>query len=345
MNTHPAGRLDPHAVADDPQADDALLDRLQRSAFDYFLRATNPQTGLVADTTREGAPSSIAVVGFALSAYPVGVERGWMERTDAVQRALASLRFFMASDQSGSATASGYRGFYYHFLDMRLGTRVWGCELSPIDTTLLIAGILTAAAYFDADTPDETELRCLADALYQRVDWLWMQHDSDTVMQGWKPECGFLHYGWEGYSEALLLYALGLGSPTHALTRQSFPAWTATYQWEAFVRLRFSLRRAAVHPSVLACLDRFSRHPRHLHAREGLRLFREQPARDLCAARIRDTQPRGFIGYGHDRWGLSAGEGPSVDARLIAGRRQAFHGYAARGVPFGPDDGTIAARL
>ncbi|MGB7757277.1 MAG: hypothetical protein WBL23_14550, partial [Salinisphaera sp.] len=221
MTTRPAAAPDPAAIGAGAQSDDAMLDRVQRTAFDYFLQCVNRDNGLVADTTRDGAPSSIAVVGFALSALPIGVEHGWIERTEAVQRTLASLRFFMASDQSGSATASGFHGFYFHFLDRQLGTRVWRCELSPIDTSILIAGMLSAAAYFDADTLDETELRRLADALYERVDWRWMQHDGVTVMQGWKPECGFLHYGWEGYSEALLLYTLGLGSPTHPLTAQS----------------------------------------------------------------------------------------------------------------------------
>ena len=107
-------------------SDDALLDRLQRAAFDYFLQTVNPQNGLIADTTRDGAPSSIAVVGFALSAYPIGVERGWIERADAVERTLAVLRFFSGSDQSGSPDATGYRGFYFHFLDMRSGARAPG---------------------------------------------------------------------------------------------------------------------------------------------------------------------------------------------------------------------------
>lgn len=212
-------------------SDDALLDCLQRTAFDYFLHTANPQNGLIADTTRDGAPSSIAVVGFALSAYPVGVEHGWIERADAIQRTLVTLRFFMNSDQSGGPEATGYHGFYFHFLDMQRGTRIWLSELSLIDTAFLIAGVLTVAAYFTAETPAETELRRLADALYRRVDWRWAQRDGSALMHGWKPECGFLHYGWEGYTEAMLLYVLGLGSPTHPLTEQSFRAWTVTYQW------------------------------------------------------------------------------------------------------------------
>ncbi|MGN8159580.1 glucoamylase family protein [Salinisphaera sp. RV14] len=319
-----------------------MLDRLQRTAFDYFLQCVNRDNGLVADTTRDDAPCSIAVVGFALSALPIGVEHGWIERAEAVQRTLASLRFFMACDQSGSATASGFHGFYFHFLDMQLGTRVWHCELSPIDTTLLIAGMLSAAAYFDADTRDETELRQLANALYERVDWRWMQDDGDTVMQGWKPECGFLHYGWEGYSEALLLYALGLGSPTHALTEQSFRAWTMTYQWEHLYGYDFLYAGPLfIHQFSQAWID--FRGIRDDFMREKNCDYFENSRRATYIQReYAIHNPKSFAGYDAEHWGLSAGDGPSGDARQVAGREQFFYGYAARGVPFGLDDGTIA---
>jgi len=223
----PIGNAQARAVADA-----ALLDTLQRAAFDYFVLYTHPTNGLVADASREGSPSSIAVVGFALSSYPVGIERGWIERAEAVRRTLLAMRFFMASDQSGGPDSTGHHGFYFHFLDMQSGARTWQCELSMIDTALLIAGCLTAATYFTHDTPDERELRALADALYRRVDWRWAQVDGDAVALGWKPGHGFLSYGWQGYDEALILYVLGLGSPTHALDEASFRAWTMTYQWE-----------------------------------------------------------------------------------------------------------------
>jgi hypothetical protein len=90
-------------------ADEAMLDALQRATFDYFLGATNLRNGLVADTTRAGSPSRIAMVGFALSAYPVPVEHGWIARAQAVQRCLAALRFLSHGDQSGGAGATGYR--------------------------------------------------------------------------------------------------------------------------------------------------------------------------------------------------------------------------------------------
>ena len=329
-------------LAAEELSDDALLDRLQHDAFNYFLQNINPSNGLIADTTRDGAPSSIAVVGFALSAYPVGIERGWIERSDAVQRTLVALRFFMDSDQSGSPDATGYQGYYFHFLDMRSGKRVWLSELSLIDTAFLVAGVLTAAAYFTADTSAETELRRLANALYHRVDWRWAQRDGAAVMHGWKPECGFLHYGWEGYSEAILLYVLGLGSPTHALTEQSFPAWTVTYQWENLYGHEFLYAGPLfIHQFSHAWID--FRGIRDQFMREkGCDYFENSRRATYVQREYATRNPRSFAGYTADCWGLSAGDGPSVEPRLVAGRRQAFSGYAARGVPYGPDDGTIA---
>ena len=323
-------------------SDEALLDRLQRAAFDYFVHDVNPKNGLVADTTRTGAPSSIAVVGFALSAYPVGVEHGWMARDDAAQRTLSALRFFMGSDQSGGAEATGHRGFYFHFLDVTSGRRVWLSELSLIDTAFLMAGVLTAATYFDAETNAEIELRRLAVALYARVDWRWAQSEGAAVVHGWKPECGFLHYGWEGYSEAILLYVLGLGAPRHALTEASFRAWTETYQWENLYGIDFLYAGPLfIHQYSHAWID--FRGIRDSFMREKHCDYFENSRRATYVQReyaIRN--PRGFAGYDADCWGLSAGDGPSAKPRLVEGRRQAFCGYAARGIPYGPDDGTIA---
>jgi len=209
-------------------SNDELLDRLQSAAFGYFLRETNLANGLVADSTRAGAPASIAVVGFALSAYPVAVERGWIPREQAVERVLLTLRFFWRSSQGETNSHTGYKGFYYHFLDLQSGQRTWQSELSLIDTSLLLAGALTAGAYFTESTNSEAEIRELADSLYRRVEWTWAQNDKTGLSQGWKPESGFLHYGWEGYNEAILLYVLGLGSPTHPLPSTAYAAWTST---------------------------------------------------------------------------------------------------------------------
>ena len=323
-------------------SDEALLNDLQCAAFGYFQRAVNPANGLVADTSRANSPCSIAVVGFALSAYPIAVERGWMARTDAVACTVAALRFFYDSDQSESADATGYKGFYYHFLDMQTGARVWRSELSMVDTARLMAGVLTAAMYFTANTTEETELRKLADALYRRIDWQWAQNGRRTISHGWKPESGYLNYCWDGYSEAIVLYALALGSPTHPLNQDCYHAWTATYQWENMYGNDYLYAGPLfVHQFSHAWIDfrgiqdRFMREKRcdyFENSRRATEVQREYARRN----------PRSFAGYDENCWGFTACDGPSDDDPEVTNEQRHLFGYAARGVPYGPDDGTLA---
>lgn len=325
-----------------PADDGVLLDRLQRAAFGYFLQAVNPANGLIADTSRQNSPASIAVAGFALSAYPVAVERGWMARAAAVERILTMLRFFRDSDQSGSPEATGFKGFYYHFLDLHSGARIWGSELSLIDTALLIAGALTAGMYFSAKTADEIELRELADTLYRRMDWRWAQNGGRTISHGWKPECGFLHYNWEGYNEAIVLYVLALGSPTHPIEGDCYQAWTVTYQWENLYGYDFLYAGPLfVHQFSHAWIDfrgiqdRFMREKRSDYfenSRRAVQVQREYARRN----------PHEFAGYDENSWGLTACDGPGEALPELSNEPRRLFGYAARGVPYGPDDGTLA---
>jgi hypothetical protein len=320
--------------------DDLLLDGLQRAAFGYFEQATS--RGLVPDTSREDSPVSIAVVGFALAAYAAGVERGWMTRADAVARILAALRFFAESDQAGSPQATGYKGFYYHFLDRRRGARVWQSEVSMIDTALLIAGALAAAMYFDASTADEVELRERADGLYRRVDWRWSQGEAATIRQGWKPECGFLHYGWEGYSEALLLYVLALASPTHPIDDRAYRAWTSTYQWEnVYGHDVLHAGPLFIHQFSHAWIDLRGVRDRFMREK-GCDYFENSRRATYVQREYARRNPLGFTGYGEDCWGLTAGDGPGDDGPATDEPRRRLFGYAARGVPWGPDDGTLS---
>ena len=318
------------------------LHALQRHAFDYFLQETNTVNGLVADSTRPGSASSIASVGFALAAYPVGVERGWMTRDDATERTLALVRFFWTSPQGSAMDATGYHGFYYHFLDMITGRRAGRCELSTIDTTFLLAGMLIAAAFFDRENENELEIRTLADALYRRVDWLWACNGGATVTHGWKPESGFLQYRWEGYDEALLLYVLGLGSPTYPLPPESYAAWASTYQWIEIYGYEFLYGGALfIHQYSHIWLD--FRGIKDAFMREkGIDYFENSRRATLIQQEYAIRNPLGFTGYGEHFWGLTASDGPGFETRRIAGIERSFFDYVARGVPYGPDDGTIA---
>ncbi len=321
---------------------DAELQKLQRETFDYFLHETNPANGLVIDKTAENWPASIAATGLALACYPISVERGFMTRAAAVERALATLRFFWNSPQGPEPDATGYKGFYYHFLDMQTGRRAWQCELSTIDSAFLLAGALTTGMYFDANAADEREIRSLADALYHRADWQWAQNKDDTVTHGWKPESGFLSYRWEGYDEALLLYVLGLGSPTHPLPRQSYAAWARTYRWKnhygheyLYAGSLFTHQLSHVWIDFRGIQDAFMRD-------KGSDYFKNSRRATLVQQQYAIANPFKFKSYGDHCWGITASEGPGPGSLDVDGVVRPVFDYIARGVPYGPDDGTLA---
>src|SRR5262245_5381448 len=226
---------------------------LQRAAFGYFLDHTNPANGLVADNTSEDSPCSIAAQGLGLSCYPVAVHNRWLKRPEAAERVLTALRFFDRSPQGPDPDATGYKGFYYHFLEMSDGRRAGMCEISTIDSAFLLAGMLTAAAFFDADSPAEREIREIADALYRRADWQWALYgvpcdahgwptetvEDVTIIHGGTPENGFISHRYRGYDETLLMHVLALGSTTFALPAESYPAWQKTFDWRQLYGLDY----------------------------------------------------------------------------------------------------------
>ncbi len=322
----------------------AMLDDIQRDTFKYFLNEVNPDNGLVADKTKQDWPASIAAVGMALSAYPVAVKRGLIERKDAVQRTLTTLRFFWSSPQGMQPDATGYKGFYYHFLDMKSGQRAWSCELSTIDTAILVAGMLAAAQYFSFDLADEWEIRLLADKLYRRVDWQWAigSEREATVALGWKPESGFLPYQWHGYSEGLLLYLLGLGSPTFALPEESYQAFTSTYEWREVYDIEYLYAGPLfIHQLTHLWID-FRGVQDSFMRSKGSNYFENARRAAFVQQQYAIHNPHGFEGYSEECWGITASDGPGPRTLRVDGVERHFYGYEARGVTEGPDDGTIA---
>jgi len=326
----------------DTPTTDSELESLQRDTFNYFLRWTNPENGLVLDKNAPDWPASIAATGFALAVYPVAVERGFISREAAVKVILTTLRFFWNSSQSPEPDSTGYRGFYYHFLDMHTGRRAWHSELSTVDSAILLAGVLTAGAYFGADTAEEGQVRAIADALYQRADWPWAQNGGATVTHGWTPESGFLRWRWQGYDEALVLYILGLGSPTHPLPESSYTAWASTYEWKhsygyeyLYAGPLFTHQISHVWIDFRGIQDAFMRD-------RGIDYFENTRRATFVQQRYAIENPKQFEGYGKDCWGITASDGPGPANILAHGRQRQFFDYLARGVPDGPDDGTIA---
>jgi len=323
--------------------DSEMLNRLCSETFDFFRIEYNPQNGLIVDKTQPGSPSSIAAVGMGLSVYAVAAERGLLSRADAIARTLTILKFFHSSHQGPEPHATGYKGFYYHFIYMDTGRRAWQCELSTIDTAILMAGVLTAAAYFTGEGEGEGQIRELADALYRRTDWKWALNGGATICHGWSPESGFLPYRWDkNYSEALILYMLAMGSPTFPIDPKGYSEWTATFESKKI----YDIEHLYAGPLFIHQMSHLWVDFRGIHddfnRKMGIDYF-ENSRRATHIQRLYGVEnPKGFSHYHEYGWGLTASDGPGPAVLKVNGIRREFFDYTARGAPFGPDDGTIS---
>jgi hypothetical protein len=327
-----------------PRTSASLLDDIQQRTFRFFWERTDARTGLAPDRWPTPSFASIAAVGFALTAYPIGVQRGWITRAAARTRTLATLRFFAQAPQGPDPRAtSGHKGFFYHFLDMRTGLRFGNTELSTIDTALLMGGMLFAAGYFDGDHPDEVMIRTLADRLYRAVDWTWAVQHAPFVSMGWHPESGFIRSDWDIYNEGMLLYVLALGSPTHALPDGTWQAWSARFERSWTTRSpQPHLHFAPLFGHQYSHLWIDFRGIRDAYMRGKNLDYFENSRRATYAQRAYAIANDGrWRGYGADIWGLTACDGPGDFTLATAGRDRAFFSYSARG-PGDRDDGTIA---
>jgi hypothetical protein len=324
-------------------SDTEMLERLQREAFQYFVEESHPDNGLVADSTEPDSPASISVTGLSLTTYPVGVERGFIPRQEGIDRTLAALRFFHNTAQGTEPDGTGYKGFYYHFLDLETGQRARESEIATMDTAMLLAGGLAAAQYFDRDTKEEKEIRRLADALYRRADWQWAQgHGGPAVVFGWTPEQGFLDHRWDGHDESQILYALGLGSPTHPLSEESYQKWLSNLYWKTIYDINyFYAGPLFIHQFSHMWID-FRDIQDEVMREKGIDYFENSCRATRVQQEYAIRNPFDFERYGKYTWGITACDGPGPTMRKVDGIVRNFYGYKARGAPYGPDDGTLA---
>jgi hypothetical protein len=338
------GRVNYPLTADD----EIMLDSIQQRTFLYFINEHHPEWGIVKDRTVGWAPASIASSGFGIPSFAVGVERGWITREDAARITLNMLDFFAGSVQSPDTAVTGYKGFYYHFLRMSTGTREWSCELSSVDTGLLMMGIIFARNYYNQDNDIERRIRSQADLLLNRIEWDFMMM-PDTgkfarqISMGWHPEKGLHHMGWSGYNEALFLYILAAGSGLDG-AEESYNSWLSSYKWQTPYE---GLSHVAFpplfgHQFSQAFIDFRGLADEYMQAK-GLDYFENSRRATYVQRQYAIDNPHGWIGYDSLCWGITASDGPT--ARYNFDDRQ-FLGYAGRGTS-GPDynyfdDGTIA---
>ena len=343
--------LQTRAVVYAPSARElALADTVVERTFRWFWDTTDSTTGLAHDRWPTRDFSSVASIGFALTAYPVGVERRWITRTQSARRTLVTLRYLWTLPQGPQPVGmGGHKGFFYHFLRYEDGRRYKNVELSTIDTSLLLGGVLFAQSYYTHGDSTEVAIRAVADSIYRRVDWPWAMARAPLVSMGWKPESGFLRADWKGYNEGMIVYILGLGSPTHALNPDSWNAWSRTNAWRSYRGYAhanfsplFGHQYSHVWIDFRGIQDRWIR-------KHGIDWFENSRRATLSQREYAIANPRGFTGYGRDIWGLTASDGPADTAVTINDRPVLLRTYWARGASNDGDrdggehdDGTIA---
>lgn len=252
------------------------------------------------------------------------------------------LRFLHSSEQSDRPEATGYKGFYYHFLTRNDGAREWKSELSSIDSALLLLGILTVQKYFWRDTPEHTEIRDLAKVLFDRVDWRWMCNNRALMCMGWKPETGFLHYYWDGYTEGILLYILALGAENHSIEAESYQKFCSTYKWKTIYGHKYLYAGPLfIHQMPHSWIDFRGIRDEAMRQNE-LDYFENSRRATLVQKAYTQRNSRHWDGYSEGGWGISASDGPGPCKSRHDGRLRRFWGYRARGIPFGPDDGSLS---
>ncbi len=328
--------------------DEAMLDSIQKKTFQFFLMEHHPEWGIVKDRAALWAPASIASTGFGLPSFAVGVERNWITREEAAKITLNMLDFLVNSVQSADTAVTGYKGFYYHFLRMTTGTREWRCELSSVDTGLLLMGIIFARNYYNLDDETEMRIRSQADIILNRVEWDFMiMPDTGKyarqISMGWHPEEGLHHMGWSGYNEALFLYILAAGSGMEN-AMESYNSWLSSYKWQtpyeglshvAFPPL-FGHQFSQSFIDFRGIADSYMQE-------KGIDYFENSRRATYVQRQYAIDNPHGWVGYDSLCWGITASDGPTAKYNFDD---KEFLGYAGRGTS-GPDynyfdDGTVA---
>lgn len=310
---------------------DALLDTIQHGAFNFFWNEANPANGLIKDRSAQGAPCSIASVGFGLSSICIGVDHGWVSRVAARDRVLTALNTLWTSPQGdGENGYAGTFGLFYHMLDMNTATRTWDSELSTIDTGLLLAGIIDARQYFNGTDSLETRVRNLADSIYYRMDWNLMRNYNPGILMAWQPTTGFAGYGqWVGYCEASIMYLLALGSPTHPIDYDGWLKWTSGYDFGTQYGQTYVIFPPLFGHQYSQCWIDFRNIADDYMRARGLTYFENSRRATLAQRAYSIANPGRHAGYGDSLWGITASDDPG--------------GYNARGAPPAQnDDGTIA---
>lgn len=311
----------------------AVLDDEMYRSFLYLWEQSNdnPESsgyGLTRDRY-PGHPTiaSIAAVGFALAALPVGVENGWITEEEGRMRAEGTLQTVLNLDH--------INGFYYHFLNIQTGAREWNSEISVIDTGILVVGAIVAAEYFGGVTAERMQ------SIYDRVRWDWyVDTNRNMFYMGYHPEQGFSG-AWDHVSEQLMLYVLGSGASLHRTPKSMYDrmvdimktSYTGTYTSTTNSDLSVTTPFYYTYNGSLfqyqfshAFVDF-----RNIEDENGINWFDNSVSATRASYAYAQDVAHLYKTYGPNAWGLTAGDGPGE-----------YRAYGSRPAHNNTHNGTLA---
>lgn len=327
--------------------DNPLIAQIHKRTFDWFWDITNHETGLTPDRWPTIDFSSVAGIGFALSSYCVAAEREYKPREILAERARNTLKYLYNLPQGPEPTGKGgYKGYFYHFLHFDNGTRYKEVELSSIDTSLLLLGAIFASEYFNRDNEVEREIREYTKLIYERVDWSYLQAENGLQSMGWHPEHGFIDGYWAGMNEGMMVYILGMASPTHPIPQAAYDKWLSTYDQqfeENWGQPHMSFHALFIHQYNHVYIDYRGIADKYMR-NKGFDYFENSKRATLAQRNYATINPHKWNDYSAEIWGLTACDGPAQGKFKIDGIERDFRTYSARGPgkPYEFDDGTIA---
>jgi hypothetical protein len=324
----------------------SLLQRELHGSVEFFVHFTNldPNSqgyGLTADTTKKPQLASVAATGFALSAWVIACERGFLPPEQALKITRGTLRTLLCH-------ASHHRGFFAHFLDMGDAQR-WGkCEYSTIDTALCLNGVITASAYFQDD-----QIRQMAQELLERVDWRFIVFEKEgqaLFRMAYNPDKGGDYVSgqpgfisqWDMAAEQKMMYLQAAGHIEPSLARR-------LYQGFRRDKGRFDGHDIIINPGGSLFAYQFSEawldSAKYLDP-DGIDWFTNTRLAALANRSFCVEHSKDFKTYHADSWGLSAGDSPW--GYEVAGSAPALHKLRHTGtvsiysalscLPFIPDE-------
>lgn len=311
-----------------PFSDEELLTMVQEASFRYYWEAAHPKAGLSPEVL-PGDANLLALggSGFGVMALMVAAERGFVPRKDVADRMVKIVRFLERADR--------FHGVWPHFLDGDTGRAIPffgkydnGGDL--VETAFMIQGLLAARQYFDRNTAAEREIRDTVTRLWREVEWSWYRQrpDSDVLYWHWSPDHGFhINHPLLGWNETMIVYFLAVASPTHAVPPELYhTGWAGTserhiryrQQWgrtsvgsrftngESFYGIKLDVGVGNGADLFFAHFSYMGFDPRGMRDRYT-NYFKNNRAIALINHAYAVENPRGFVGYGANSWGLSAG--------------------------------------